>query len=53
MPSGYFLEMTGSYDISFYISGALIIFSAIMCYPIEIINRWEKDKKISHTDIES
>lgn len=39
--AGAFMEATGSYDASFYLSGSLILASAIMCYPLNAINRWE------------
>ncbi|XP_046598216.1 uncharacterized protein LOC107217251 isoform X6 [Neodiprion lecontei] len=40
--SGVFMNITGSYDVSFYISGSLMLISAVICYPLEKINRWEK-----------
>lgn len=39
--AGAFMEATNSYDASFYLSGSLILLSAIMCYPLNVINRWE------------
>ncbi|KAG8232878.1 hypothetical protein J437_LFUL004747 [Ladona fulva] len=42
--AGSFMEYTGSYDASFYLSGALILLSGIMCYPITYVNQWEKRK---------
>ena len=41
--SGWFFDMTGSYDYSFYLSGAAIALSGIMCYPLNAISRWEKN----------
>lgn len=38
------MDTTGSYDASFYISGALILLSAVICYPLNRINAWEKRK---------
>lgn len=43
--AGAFMDATGSYDASFYLSGSLILASAIMCYPLNVINRWEKARK--------
>ncbi|XP_043278418.1 uncharacterized protein [Venturia canescens] len=40
--AGAFMDVTGNYDASFYISGALILLSAIICYPLKRVNDWEK-----------
>lgn len=42
--AGEFFNATGSYTASFYLSGSLILASAVLCYPLNIINRWEKNK---------
>uniref|UniRef100_A0A1Q3F8J6 Putative monocarboxylate transporter n=1 Tax=Culex tarsalis TaxID=7177 RepID=A0A1Q3F8J6_CULTA len=42
--AGFFTDLTGSYNASFYISGALITISAILCYPLNIVNQWEKKR---------
>ncbi|KAI2797115.1 hypothetical protein BLOT_015572 [Blomia tropicalis] len=47
--AGWFFDITGSYDYSFYLSGSAIALSGIMCYPLNIIARWEK----RHLDNES
>ncbi|KAG7202991.1 hypothetical protein KM043_010123 [Ampulex compressa] len=39
--AGAFMDATGSYDASFYLSGSLILFSAVICYPLKRINDWE------------
>lgn len=39
--AGFFIDLTGSYDTSFYVAGALILLSAVMCYPVGKISRWE------------
>lgn len=36
------MDATGSYDASFYLSGSLILTSAVICYPLKRINMWEK-----------
>jgi len=35
------MDATGSFDASFYLSGALITLSAILCYPLNIVKAWE------------
>ncbi|XP_065084879.1 monocarboxylate transporter 12-like [Ochlerotatus camptorhynchus] len=42
--AGYFTDLTGSYNVSFYISGALITISAVLCYPLNMVNKWEKQR---------
>ncbi|XP_014479782.1 PREDICTED: monocarboxylate transporter 7-like, partial [Dinoponera quadriceps] len=40
--AGAFMDATGSYDASFYLSGSLILLSAVICYPLKRINAWER-----------
>ncbi|EFN80568.1 Monocarboxylate transporter 14 [Harpegnathos saltator] len=40
--AGAFMDATGSYDASFYLSGSLILVSAVICYPLKRINTWER-----------
>ncbi|XP_026668303.1 monocarboxylate transporter 3 isoform X2 [Ceratina calcarata] len=42
--AGAFMDATGSYDASFYLSGSLILVSAVICYPLKRINTWETKK---------
>jgi hypothetical protein len=51
--SGSFMDATGSYDASFYLSGSLILVSAILCYPLKRLNTWEMQKsgKMAPADI--
>lgn len=42
--SGIFMDATGSYDASFYLSGSLILLSAVICYPLKRVNLWETKK---------
>ncbi|XP_043258205.1 monocarboxylate transporter 14 [Colletes gigas] len=42
--AGVFMDATGSYDASFYLSGSLIFVSALICYPLKRINQWETGK---------
>ncbi|XP_044738710.1 monocarboxylate transporter 14-like [Chrysoperla carnea] len=49
--AGAFMDITGSYDYSFYLSGSLITLSAIMCYPINWINNWEKRRTENNVSV--
>ncbi|KAJ1532206.1 hypothetical protein ONE63_000826 [Megalurothrips usitatus] len=40
--AGAFKDATGGYDYTFYLAGGLITLSAVMCYPLGMINEWEK-----------
>lgn len=40
--AGAFMYWTGSYDASFYLSGSMILISAVMCYPLNWVNKWER-----------
>ncbi|KAI5726349.1 hypothetical protein M8J76_001091 [Diaphorina citri] len=42
--AGVFMDMTGNYDTSFYLSGGMILISGLMCYPLNSIKRWEQSK---------
>lgn len=42
--AGVFMDATGSYDASFYLSGSLILLSAVICYPLKRVNLWETKK---------
>ncbi|XP_067013386.2 monocarboxylate transporter 14 isoform X2 [Anabrus simplex] len=43
--AGAFMEATGSYDASFYLAGLLLLASAVLLYPLNCVNRWEKRKQ--------
>lgn len=43
--AGAFMEWMGSYDDAFYLSGALLVASAVMCYPLNWVNKMEKKRK--------
>nr|QHN70702.1 karmoisin-like [Limenitis arthemis astyanax] len=48
--AGTIKEMTNSYDIAFGVSGAFLLFSALMCFPVDYISRWEKSRsKLAQT----
>ncbi|XP_018573059.1 monocarboxylate transporter 7 isoform X1 [Anoplophora glabripennis] len=40
--AGAFKNATGSYDASFYLSGGMLLASAMMCYPLNWVNQWER-----------
>ncbi|XP_037048823.1 monocarboxylate transporter 9 [Bradysia coprophila] len=40
--AGMLYDATKSFDYSFYFAGALITLSAILCYPLNYVNKWEK-----------
>lgn len=42
--SGFFKDYTGGYDAAFWISGALITISAILCYPLSYVKKMETKK---------
>ncbi|CAH0720127.1 unnamed protein product, partial [Brenthis ino] len=42
--AGALMDLTKSYDISFYVSGGFLLLSALMCYPVDFISRWEKSR---------
>ncbi|CAK1585250.1 unnamed protein product [Parnassius mnemosyne] len=42
--AGALMDLTHSYDISFYVSGGFLLFSAVICYPVNCISRWEKSR---------
>ncbi len=35
----------GDFGPAFYAAGTFLVFSAIMCYPLNRINLWEKNRK--------
>lgn len=39
---GFLYEKTGSYDLPFYVAGALITFSAVLCYPLNYVKNWQE-----------
>ncbi|KPI94056.1 PREDICTED: monocarboxylate transporter 3 [Papilio xuthus] len=41
---GILRDMTDGFEASFYASGAFLLFSAMMCYPVDYISRWEKSR---------
>ncbi|XP_049872732.1 monocarboxylate transporter 3 [Pectinophora gossypiella] len=47
--AGALMDLTNSYDISFYVSGGFLLFSAVMCYPVDYISRWEKARNKLNT----
>ncbi|XP_060801493.1 uncharacterized protein LOC106137323 [Amyelois transitella] len=42
--AGFIMDQTQSYDITFGVSGAFLLISALMCFPVDRISRWEKER---------
>lgn len=42
--AGMFFDLTQTYDASFWLAGSLITLSAVICYPLNMVNRWEKKR---------
>ncbi|CAH1972935.1 unnamed protein product [Acanthoscelides obtectus] len=42
--AGAFMMATGSYDACFYLSGGVLLLSAILCYPLNWVNKWENKR---------
>lgn len=42
--AGMLYDYTHNYDLSFYVSGGFLLFSAVMCYPVDVVSRWEKSR---------
>lgn len=42
--AGALYDATGSYDCSFIFAGTLVLLSAVLCYPLKPISRWEKKR---------
>nr|XP_023029553.1 uncharacterized protein LOC111517573 [Leptinotarsa decemlineata]XP_023029554.1 uncharacterized protein LOC111517573 [Leptinotarsa decemlineata]XP_023029555.1 uncharacterized protein LOC111517573 [Leptinotarsa decemlineata] len=40
--AGVFMKATGNHDSCFYLSGGMILFSAVLCYPLNWVNRCER-----------
>lgn len=49
--AGALYEATNSFDCSFYFAGGLITLSAVLCYPIKIVNRWEKKRALETSKV--
>ncbi|XP_074652647.1 monocarboxylate transporter 12-B-like isoform X2 [Tubulanus polymorphus] len=43
--AGAFKDVTGSYDITFYLAGGMISMSGLMCLPLRRLNAWENRQK--------
>ncbi|CAH0552979.1 unnamed protein product [Brassicogethes aeneus] len=42
--AGAFRDYTGGYEYSFYLSGSMLLSSAVICYPLNYLNKWEKKR---------
>lgn len=44
---GSLYDATKNYDYSFYFAGILITLSALLCYPLNYVNAWEKRRALA------
>lgn len=49
--AGAMYDATKTYDYSFYFAGTLILLSAILCYPLAIVNKWEKARALETSKV--
>ncbi|XP_054272035.1 monocarboxylate transporter 13 isoform X2 [Macrosteles quadrilineatus] len=42
--AGYCMEVTGNHNITFILSGSLILLSGVICYPLNMVNKWENER---------
>lgn len=49
--AGAMYDATKTYDYSFYFAGALILLSAILCYPLATVNKWEKARALETSKV--
>lgn len=49
--AGALYDLTQNYDYSFYFAGALITLSALLCYPLNIVNKWEKARALETSKV--
>ena len=42
--AGLLYDTSGDYHNAFYLAGSSVLLSAFICYPLGIINRWEKER---------
>lgn len=49
--AGALYDATKSYNCSFYFAGALITLSAILCYPLKMVNQWEKKRALETSKV--
>lgn len=47
---GWSYDAFGDYHGAFYMAGSFVLFSAVLCYPIGWINRWEKSRMVPEID---
>lgn len=49
--AGILYEKTNDYDYSFYFAGVLITISAFLCYPLSVVNKWEKARALETSKV--
>ena len=42
--AGMLFEITEKYDLPFQVAGALITFSAVLCFPLNYIKNWQEKR---------
>lgn len=48
---GFLRDLTGNFDLSFYVMGSIMTFSAAIRIPLKKIAAWEKMQKIRATSV--
>jgi len=43
--AGMFYDATKDFDASFYLAGSVVLLSGLLCYPLGVVNRWEKRRR--------
>lgn len=49
--AGAFWNFTGDFNACFYLSGGVLLFSAVMCYPLNCVNKREKRNNSRHNTV--
>lgn len=42
----------GDFAMAFYVAGGFLLFSTVMCFPLNKLNAWEKNRKKSDQPVE-
>ena len=49
--TGALADITGDYDITFYVAGVTLTLAGLICFPLRRISKWENNKKKDTYDI--
>lgn len=49
--AGALNEAFDSLHVPFYFAGGFILLSAVLCYPIRIVNKWEKQRALETSKV--